>query len=91
MLCIKPYGFLVDFTLTVSVSLGKLADLAGLLDLVGLALLTFSGSDGELADLVGLADFESLSISAVKFSSSSSGIGRIGFVFCFNHYVVCMT
>ena len=75
---------LFDFTLTVSVSLGELVDLAGLLDLVGLALLTFSGSDGELADLVGLlalvglADFEALSISAVKFSSNSSGIGRIG-------------
>ena len=48
---------LFDFTLTVSVSLGELADLAGLLDLVDLALLTFTGSDGELADLAGLADF----------------------------------
>ena len=28
-------------------------DLAGLLDLVGLVLLTFSGSDGELVDLAG--------------------------------------
>ena len=51
---------LLDFTLTVSVSLGELADLAGLLALVG------------------LVDFEALSISAVKFSSNSSGIGRIG-------------
>ena len=76
---------LFDFTLIVSVSLEELADLAGLLDLFGLALLTFSGSDGELVDLAGLldlfglAEFEACSISAVKFSSNSSGIGRIGF------------
>ena len=60
-------------------------DLAALLDLFGLVLQTVSVSLEEMADLAGLlnlfclADFEALSISAVKLSSNSSGIWRIGF------------